>query len=96
MNRRESLRADSRARFPNGCGETHGVAPQRGGEGSDGCEEGGDAGTHFAERVEDAVEDDEEGEYCLLRGGVEALVVDGTNEIYSSVSWGFWGNIYDA
>ena len=44
------------------------MASQRGGEGLGGCEEGGDAGTHVAERVEDAVEDDEEGEYGLLCG----------------------------
>lgn len=40
-----------------------------GGKGFGGCEEGGDAGTHFAQRVEDAVEDYEEGEYGLLWGG---------------------------
>ena len=45
------------------------MAAEGRGEGFGGCEEGGDAGAHFAEGVEDAVEDDEEGKYGLLCGG---------------------------
>ena len=69
MDRGEDLRADSGAGFADCGGETHVVAAKGRGEGFGGCEEGGDAGTHFAEGVEDAVEDDEEGEYALLCGG---------------------------
>ena len=47
---------------------------ERRGEGFGGCEESGDAGAHFTEGVEDAVEDYEEGEYGLLEDGVVALV----------------------
>ena len=44
------------------------MAPKGRGEGFCRAEEGGDAGAHFAEGVEDAVEDDEEGEDALDGG----------------------------
>ena len=63
------MRADGGAGFAYGGRETHVVASEGRGEGFGGCEECGDAGAHFAEGVEDAVEDYEEGKYGLLWGG---------------------------
>ena len=64
------------------------MAAKGGGEGFGGCEKGGDAGTHLAEGVEDAVEDDEEGKNGLLWVG--GLVIGGMKDVhFSSLCVGF-------
>ena len=62
---REDLRPDRGTRLSHGGCEAHVVASQRGGERLGGAEEGGDAGAHLTQGVEDTVHDDEQREHAL-------------------------------
>ena len=74
LDRRKDLRPDRRAGFPDGGCKPDIMAAERRREALGGAEEGRDAGAHFAEGVEDAVEDDEEREDGL--DGVQGAAND--------------------